>query len=150
MPKGRILGFQGQRAALHFQDCAHFQPLLVAVGIMDTLGQMFCPLPFLGVVGKGLWRSGSGVQTPALLRAASSGASSWRSVALLLCSPSQRAACVLVSWVCRLLLVPLARLLWALRGCCLLGLGPQQQPSSPSPPAFFWPAQRPGHLLPCG
>lgn len=64
MPKGRILGFQGQRAALHFQDCARFQPLLVAVGIMDTLGQMFCPLPFLGVVGKGLWRSGSGVQTP--------------------------------------------------------------------------------------
>lgn len=28
---------------------------MVAVGIVDTLGQMFCPLPFLGVGGKGLW-----------------------------------------------------------------------------------------------
>lgn len=89
--------------------------------------------------GEGLWRSGVG-SDPSAAAAASSGAGAqW----LCSCVLPLRAACVLVSWVMQApCWCPLpgssgleARLCW--------DWAPQQQPSSPSPPAFFWPAPAP-------
>lgn len=63
---------------------------------------MFCPLPFLGVVGKGLWRSGSGVQTLRCCEQPAQGPLELAPVALLLCSPLRGQHVRPVSWVCRL------------------------------------------------
>lgn len=116
---------------------------------MDTLGQMFCPLPFLGVVGKGLWAQWEWGSDPS-----AAGSSQLRDLELELSGSapvfSHSVACILVGWVCGLLLTqtaPLSRLLWALQGCCLLAassvlrrllaLSPQQQPSSPKSSSFL-------------
>lgn len=143
MPKGRILGFQGQRAALHFPGLAtRFSLYWWPLEILDTLGADVLPFALPGVVGKGAlaqWEWGSDPSAAA--------SSQLRGLELALSG----SLCVLPlrgQHASRELGVPAPAGApcpappGPSRGCCLLGLGPQQQPLLPSPPAFFWPAQR--------